>query len=62
MNKIFSIKQNEITCHTEITLFGIKVKIYNPDLLKKPDYTNALKNIQTKFKNKEKIRVAFLVN
>ena len=62
LNKIFSIKHNIITCRTEITFCGIKLKFYNEKLLKRPNYANALKNLQTKFKNKEKIRVAFLVN
>ena len=58
----FSIKNNYITCHTELNLLGIKIKIPNNKLVKSADYSFALKKIKNKYKNKEKIRVAFLVS
>ncbi len=62
LKKIFHKKDNTITCRTELTIAGIKFKFYNPQLLKYPDYTKALNKVRKKFQNKEKIRVAFIVN
>lgn len=62
MNKIFNIYQNYATCRTEITFLGLKFKFLNNNLVIRPDYANVLKKIKNKYKNHEKIRLAFLVS
>ena len=62
MNKIFNVYQNHATCRTELTIFGIKFKFLNQKLVTRSDYSKALNKVKTKYKNREKIRVAFLVS
>lgn len=62
LKKIFSIHNNINTCRTEYTVLGIKFKIYNQKLVKRPNYSFVISKLQEKFNNKEKIRVAFLVS
>ena len=61
-NFLFNIYDNYNTSRTEITFLGIKLKFYNERLIRIPDYTNALNKVKEKYKNKEKIRVAFYVS
>ena len=56
------IQNNYVTCHTVLNILGIKIKIPNNKLVKIPDYKFVLEKIKEKHKNKEKIRVAFLVS
>lgn len=61
-NFLFHIYNNYETLKTEITLFGFKIKIQNKTLVKRPDYTKVLNKLKEKYRNKEKIRVAFYVS
>ena len=61
-NFLFNIYNNYKTSRTEITFLGLKFKVYNANLTLIPDYSNVLKKIKEKYKNKEKIRVAFYVS
>jgi len=47
---------------TKVRLCGLKFSYINPKLVIRPDYTPVISKIQNKYKNKEKIRVGFLVN
>lgn len=62
LKKIFNIHNNINTCRTECTVFGIKFKLYNKKLIKRPDYSSVIDRLQYKYKNNEKIRIAFLVS
>ena len=59
---LFSLKHSHATCRTELNIFGIKFKIFNKNLVKRPDYSNALNKVRQKYIKNEKIRVAFLVS
>lgn len=61
-NFLFNIHNNYNTSRTEITLLGIKFKLYNKKLIKMPDYSKALKKVQEKYQNNQKIRVGFYVS
>jgi len=61
-NFLFNIHNNYNTSRTELTLFGIKLKFYNENLIRIPDYSKALQKAKEKYKNKQKIRVGFYVS
>lgn len=60
--KLFEVKNNVKLMRTEISLFGIRFKIRNEKLFEYPDYTFALEKAMKKYRNKEKIKVGFLVS
>ena len=61
-NKIFSIKKDYKSGRNIIKIFGLTFSFINKNLVHKPEYSSVLTKIQNKYKNKEKIRVGFLVN
>ena len=61
-NFLFDIHNNYNTSRTEITICVVKIKIQNKKLINYPDYSKTLNKIKEKYKNKQKIRVGFLVN
>lgn len=62
MAKLFSIKNDYANAKTEYNILGIKIKVVNKNILKKPDYTYALNKIKEKYTQNKKIRVGFLVS
>ena len=59
---LFKLEDNDRTGRTQIKLLGIKFSYINKKLIKRPDYSYALRKIQDKYNNNKKIRVGFLVN
>lgn len=62
MAKLFSIKNDYANAKTEYNILGIKIKVVNKNILKKPDYTYALNKIKEKYTQNKKIRVGFFVS
>ena len=62
MTKLFGIKHDYANAKTEYTFCGIKIKMLNKHLLKKPNYKNALKKIKEKYAQNKKIKVGFLIS
>ena len=60
--EIFKVINNPKSGRTVICICGIKLSFINKNNIYKPDYNCVIKKIQNKYKNKEKIRVGFLVN
>lgn len=62
INKFFVTENNFKTGRTTYRILGLKFSSINPKLVQRPDYSAVISKIQNKYKNKEKIRVGFLVN
>ena len=59
---LIKIEDNYKIRRTKVSILGFKFSYINPKLVIRPDYTPVISKILNKYKNKEKIRVGFLVN
>ena len=59
---IIKVQDDCRTGRTSVSIFGLKFSYINQKLVTRPDYCYPLSKIREKYKNKQKVRVGFLVN